>query len=406
MNTPFCQNHRAHRASAAAGFTLVEMMVAISLLMLLMLVTVYILNAVTTIDTRTRAKVDTFREARAGFEVMTRRVSQGMLNTYWDYFDANGKTRDPLSTVPFVAKTYGRQSELHFVSGPTKLGGASALLPAATLLSVTHGLFFQSPQGLTTSAATVSANLPNLLNVSGYFIEYTNDAAAKTERGYSDRPAFLTSGTPLPPPRWRFRLTELNQGSEYFQVYRTTAPRSNLAPFSWFRTPLTRPALTTEPASTRVLAENVVALIVLPHRSPNDPVPPGAQTQLAPAYLYDSRGYVTAPTDPYALLTQNQLPTMVQVTMVVLDERSADRFQSSLGASPGTIATATTKLGLTTGTSGLFVKPSSKANPTPAEEKDQYLTDLQTLEKKLVELNVTYRIFSTDVSILQAKWSE
>ena len=135
-------------------------------------------------------------------------------------------------------------------------------------------------------------------------------------------------------------------------------------------------------------------------------MPPGAQTQLAPNYLYDSRGYVAAPTDPNALLSRNQLPPMVQVTMVVIDERSADRFQSSLGASPGTIATATTKLGLTSGNSGLFLKPSSRPNPTPAEEKDQYLTDLQTLERKLVELNVTYRIFSTDVSILQAKWSE
>lgn len=398
MNTPFCQNHRANRPSATAGFTLVEMMVAISLLMLLMLVTVYILNAVTTIDTRTRAKVDTFREARAGFEVMTRRVSQAMLNTYWDYeFPNNDRSQPPTK--------YVRQSELHFVSGPMKIGTA-ALLPATGLLSVTHGLFLQSPQGLTTSTATVSANLPNLLNVSGYFIEYTNDMAAKTERGYADRPDFLTKGTPVPPPRWRFRLTELNQGSEYFQVYRTTAAGSNLVPFSWFRLPLTRPALTTEPANTRVLAENVVALIVLPHRSPNDPVPPGAQTQLAPAYLYDSRGYVGAPSDPSALLSRNQLPPMVQVTMVVLDERSADRFQSSLGASPGTIATATTKLGLTSGTSGLFIKPSSKSNPTPAEEKDQYLTDLQTLEKTLVGLNVTYRIFSTDVSILQAKWSE
>lgn len=394
----------ARRASSARAFTLVEMMVAISLLMLLMFVTISILNAVTVIDTRTRAKVDTFREARAGFEVMTRRVSQAMLNTYWDYeFPNNDRSKAPTK--------YVRQSELHFISGPIKLGGAKALLPATQMQSVTHGIFFESPQGLTTGTATnVSANLPNLLNVSGYFIEYTTDVAPQTERGYTDRPKFLTTGTPLPPERRRFRLTEFNQGSEYFQVYRATAPQPTISALDWFRVPLKRPAATTEPANTRVLAENVLALVILPHRSPNDTVPSGALTQLAPDYFYNSRDYVATPSGQYSQLTRNQLPPMVQVTMVVTDERSAERFQNSLGTSAqqATIATATNKLGLTTGTSGLFTKPSKTANPRLGtdEEKDQYLLDLEAFKKTLVSLNVNYRIFSTDVSILQARWSE
>lgn len=388
MNHSSLTLSRAHRERAARGFTLIEMLVATALLMLLMLVTVYVLNAVSTIDNRTRAKVDTFREARAGFEVMTRRVSQSMLNTYWDYeFPNNDRSKPP--------KSYVRQSELHFISGPTKLGGTAALLPDAALQGVTHGIFFQSPQGLTTSTAVVSANLPNLLNVSGYFVEYTSDV--------DDRPKFLQSGTPLPPERWRFRLTEFNQGSESLQVYATTA--ANGRALTWFQKPLKSgdPAI----RSTRVMAENVIALVIRPHRSPNDPVPPGAPTQLAPNYFYDTRGYVTLPSDQTALLTRNQLPPMVEVTMVVLDERSAERFQSALGATPGTTATATDKLGLTTGTTGLFVKPSTKSSPTtPGEERDQYEADLKTLQAKLVDLKMNYRIFSTDVSILQAKWSE
>ena len=381
-----------------AAFTLVEMMVAMVLLMLLMLVTVYILNAVSAVDNRTRAKVDTFREARAGFEVMTRRVSTAMLNTYWDYeFPMSGGMPDR-SKPP---TKYVRQSELHYVSGPTRLGGATALFASATattMLSVTHGIFLQTPQGLTTSPTTVNANLPNLLNVSGYFVEYTTDKL--------DRPKFLQSGTPLPPERWRFRLTELNQGSEYFQVYRATVAPVTIPAMDWFRAPLKRPAPTTEPANTRVLAENVIALVVYPHRSPNDPVPSGSPTQLAPLYFYDSRSYVTKPTDATALRSRNQLPPMVQITMVVMDERSAERFQASLGAAPQTIAPATEKLGLTTGTTGLFVKASTISNPTPAQEKDQYTLDLATLEKKLQDLNLIYRVFSTEVSILQAKWSE
>lgn len=392
------------RTGVRRGFTLVEMMVAISLLMLLMLVTVYILSAVTTIDTRTRAKVDTFREARAGFEVMTRRVSQAMLNTYWDYeFPNNNRSLPPTR--------YVRQSELHFISGPTKSGGASALLPVVGMQSVTHGIFFQSPQGLSTAASTtVSANLPNTLNASGYFLEYTSDMAQKMERGYTDRPDFLGKDTPLPAERWRFRLTEFNQGSEYLQVYRATAKVPTIKPLDWFQVPLKRPFLTSnaanpsEPINTRVLAENVIALIILPHRSPNDPVPPGAKTQLAPNYLYNSRGYVSA-TDDYTALSRNQLPPMVQVTMVVIDERSAERLQAALSA-PDKMTNATDKLGLTGSTVVPFSKPSTIANPPAKDEKDKYLSDLQELEKKLVSLNLNYRIFSTDVSILQARWSE
>lgn len=381
----------ASNVGRAQGFTLVELLVATVLLMLLMLVTVSVLNAVATIDTRTRARVDTFREARAGFELMTRRISQAMLNTYWDYFDANNQSRNP-TDLTFQAKSYGRQSELHFVSGPAKLG-TTPLLPDAAIPSVTHGIFFQSPQGLTTSAAAASANLPNLLNNSGYFPEYTSDVL--------DRPKFLRAGTPRPPDRWRFRLTEFNQGSEYLQVYRATAAGSPLGPFGWFQQPLK--STSPEIRSTRVLAENVIALILLPHRSPNDPVPAGAPPQLAPNYFYDSRAYVTKPNDALALLSRNQLPPMVQVTMVVIDERSAQRLQELLGGTPGNMQTATNLLGLTTGaTSGLFQKPASGAG----EDKNQYLADLQTLTAKLTDLRLTYRVFSTDVSILQAKWSE
>ncbi len=396
------------RSSTFAGlgrraFTLVEMMVSIALLLLLMVVTVTILNSVASINNRARAKVDTFREARAGFDVMTRRVSQSMLNTYWDYFDAAGRTAATCAAIPtpFVAFSYGRQSELHFVTGPTKLG-AKPLLPDPGMLSVTHSIFFQSPQGLSTDptpAIPVSANLPSLLNVSGYFIEYTTDKL--------DRPVFLQAAATAPPERWRFRLIELDQGCEYFQVYRSTGASTPATALDWFRAPLNRTAAPSQPACTRVLAENVIALLVLPHRSPNDPAPT-ALTELSPNYYYDSREWAQTgkALSALPLLTKNQLPPMVQVTMVVLDEVSAQRLQTLMLATPQTMSVATDLLGLTTGATGLFTKASAVSNPTPAQEKAQYKADLATLEAKLIALKLTYRIFNTEVSILQAKWSE
>ncbi len=43
------------------------------------------LDTIASIYRRMRSRIDTFQEARAGFETVTRRLSQAMLNTYWDY---------------------------------------------------------------------------------------------------------------------------------------------------------------------------------------------------------------------------------------------------------------------------------------------------------------------------------
>lgn len=376
--------------SRRAGFTLVELLVSMSVLMLILLVTFATTDSVSTVFKRTRAKIDTFQEARAGFEAMTRRVSQAMLNTYWDYEYPNGANGKPdTSQSP---TSYARQSELHMVSGPTKEGSAP-LLPAAEIQSLTHGVFFQSPQGFSAppasaTAAASTASLANLLNVSGYFVEYTSDK--------EDRPKFLRTGSGVPAERWRLRLMELNQPTENFRTYKATMAASKIKPFDWFREPL---VATGEPAAKRVLAENVVALIIWPHRSPHDPPPSGAPRQLAPEYSYDSRLYTTKPSDALAKLTRNQLPPMLQVTMVAIDETSASRLQDRQ-EEPKVLPDSELEL------KTLFAKPSTSNNPTADTEGDQYRTDLKALEQKLVDRKLTYRVFSTDVSILQAKWSE
>ncbi len=374
------------------GFTLVELMVSMAVLILLLLVTFSATDAVSTINRRTRARIDTFQEARAGFETVTRRLSQAMLNTYWDYdYPNNDRSKPP------TFQAYVRQSELHFVSGPTK-GGNTPLIDNSKLESITHGMFFQAPLGFSApsgGSAPSGANLQSLLNVGGYFLEYTSDRL--------DRPKFLQADAAGPAERWRSRLMEFSQPSEKLSVYRATDAGSKLEPYYWFRDPL-RNSVGPDGAGTaevlrRPLAENIVALVLWPHRSPHEPAPSGAPRQLAPAYFYDSRLYDSRPGDALAELSRTQLPPLVQVTMVAIDETSASRLQDRLG-DPETLPAD--ELGLT----GLFERPSTSANPTAKQEGDQYRLDLQTLEKHLIEQKLTYRVFSTDVSILQAKWSE
>ncbi len=67
------------------AFTLVELLAATSVFILLMLMLVTATNQTGEIWRRSSTKIEQFQQARRGFEVMTRRISQATLNTYWDY---------------------------------------------------------------------------------------------------------------------------------------------------------------------------------------------------------------------------------------------------------------------------------------------------------------------------------
>ncbi len=369
------------------AFTLVELLLSMTVLSVILLITLSMTNSMATLFSRTRAKIDTFQEARAGFESMTRRVSQSMLNTYWDYeYEASdaAKKKSPIG--------YARQSELHIVSGPTG-HNAHPLLPDSEIKTVTHGIFFQAPTGFGTvkSGDEQNATLSNLLNVTGYYIDYSSDL--------QDRPRFLKT---IVPEKHRFRLLEMNVPTENLQTYVATSGFTTSADkaFDWFRFPAVNfaknPRKESDPRGVRMLAENIIALIVYPQRSPNDPVPEGVVKELAPAYYYDSRAYISEPTD-INKRTRNQLPPIVQVTMVAIDKQSAERLM--LGEADPTILPASLNL------NKLFGKPSTGSG-AGEEAGDQYRKDLKTLEEILLAKNLSFRIFSSSVNILQAKWSE
>ena len=296
------------------AFTLVELLVSTAIIGMILLVLVSITGQTSATWRYTTGKIEQFRESRTAFDTMTTRLSQATLNTYWDYFDAQGKPRGV--NTAFVPAKYGRQSELLFTSG-----SASKLLgDTATGARVSHCVFFHAPLGLTEdSKNTANVNmrgLNNLLNVWGYYVELRDDKDL--------RPSFVTDS--IAPPRWRFRLMEFMQPSQKLSTYSPTWTGKNGstspggAQYSWFKTPANA-----NPAPVHVLAENIVALIIRPQLSKQDvdqQTQAGKKSELTTDYIYDTRYDPVASKSKFPdpmLNPVNQLPPILQITMVAID---------------------------------------------------------------------------------------
>jgi uncharacterized protein (TIGR02599 family) len=447
----------------AFAFTLVELLVSTTIIALLMVVLLSMTNQTSRTWRYTTEKVEKFQSARDGFESMTRRLSQATLNTYWDYVDQNGRVRtqflesfpnDNTALSKFIAQSYGRMAELRFVSGPMStpsatynVSSSASSPPLEKLLNpvavptyqqyVTHGVFFQAPLGIVTDDNTTQStygtkygSMDNLLNTWGYFVE-TDD--------YDERPAFITPQ--IQPLRWRSRLKELRVPCEKMGQYDlyTTDPSND-----WFQTllkiPNGNPSL---PRPVRVLAENVTALIIWPKLSAQDEYARtvaltggAAQSILCPYYAYTSNPLQDTTVNParprnrnagvmWNSITSddviekggvnpiNQLPPVVQVTMIAIDERSAkwlaevNNFNVPGGGSDPKRFT----LGFDLSDRFLHASKWNRQAPwdKPGFQRDKFESymdqDIDEYCKELTARGVTYRVFSTNVSIRGAKWS-
>jgi uncharacterized protein (TIGR02599 family) len=339
------------------GFTLVELLLSIALIALLVAILASMTNATAFSWRYTSAKIEQFRGAETAFETISRRLSQATLNTSWDYHYPNGNT----AAQP---DKYVRQSDLRFIAGQTQTLMASANPPRPT-----HGIFFQAPLGYVDDT-TNFGGLDNLLNTWGYYLEYNKDI----------RPPFIDALPHAPPLRYRFRLMEYMQPANKLTIYSLTSGNPGYTGHEWFTNALNDPA-----PPVHVLAENVVALVLLPKLSPSED---STGAKLAPTYAYDST--TDASSGSPSLNPKNQLPPIVQVTLVAIDEASAARMTDT------DITNLTGELG------GLFT------------DVTQYDTDLKltpgasgnpSLANYLSSHKINYRIFTTNVSLRGAKWS-
>jgi Verrucomicrobium spinosum paralogous family TIGR02599 len=342
------------------AFTLVELLVTLTILALLATILFRVLGHTSDIWRRNRSRVEAFQAARAGFERLTRQLSQATLDTYLDYYSSSDESRTDWArkggnvvSGDFPVEKYDWASDLHFV-----MGDASDLISSASGDTPTHAVFFVSPAGLVGSNSPQYRGLNRLLNAMGFYIEYLSDD--------SEIPPFLRGRVPQ---RSRYRLVEMNQPSEELSIYEESFSK----PYNWFNEAITPPDNTNP--STFILADNVIALILRPRVSTADSTS-SVGAAVESSYAFDSKGYLNGGNS----LVKNQLPPLVQVTMVTIDEASAERYERMHGSgTPNFIP------------SGLFNNPAS------------FESDLEELERHLADLKLNYRILTTDVSLRGAK---
>jgi uncharacterized protein (TIGR02599 family) len=337
---------------------LLELLVAMSVLLLILGIVFRIIQGTTETWRSTTGKTEGFRGARTAFEAMTRTLSQATLNTYFDYADSSGNYRNPANPGAFQPAEYIRRSDLHFVTGSNLVNG-----PVQNPL--THAVFFQAPLGYTEAGGYTG--MEGLLNATGFYLFYGPDPA---------QPDYLNSANLT--AKNRFRLMQFLQPAEELSIgdSSVTGGSPNWNANTWFTT-----ALADDEAPISQLAENVVALVILPKLSKADEAA-GAST-ISTDYAYNSR-------DRAKTATLHQLPPVLQIAMVVIDEASA----AKLGNTPNPPDF---------GVGGLF--------KDPAKLQD----DLATLGRNLGAesgnssgnaIPLRYEIFQTEVALRGAKWSK
>lgn len=385
------------RHGGAVAFTLIELMVSITFLVILMLVVTQVIGVVQRTWVRANSRVSQFREARQAFDLITNNLSQATLNTYWTT-NLTQISSDSLGAAIKSPQSYQRQSELHFICGPT-----TTLLPAATGSNCPgHAVFFQAPLGVvnlaTVAGAVNTANMVNLLCGRGYFVEWGSDAFF--------RPAFLNQApySNVVPVRNRMRLMEYSPTAEMNDIYSSTYRSNPTSIKNWYQDPtvgvLAKEVQNGETSATRYftrpVADNILALIISPqteNTGTNGTVSSAAYS-IAPNYLYDSS---TPPpnagstnTNPQG--TQFLLPPLLRITLIALDERSGEFLSSTINAS--------VQKQIMSGLTGLF------------QSAGNYASDLEgtpdspgKLKTLLLGAKLNYRVFTTTITLKQGRFS-
>jgi len=319
---------RPWHKSAFRAFTLMELLVSMAVLSLIVVLLLSVITNTSNILIASSAKVDAFQGARMAFDTLTRKLSQATLNTYIGYDDNSNPT------------CYLRQSELKFTIG---LAGSDGFPGTA---GAGQSFFFIAPASYTLDFPNYGG-MESLLNVCGYYVSFSTNSTI---------PSHVRTSQP-----YRYRLMQLIVPTEENAVYTSSGN-------TWF---------TNFTASSFPVADNIIALFI----RPQDPDPSASPTDLPTDYTYDSTLGANSKSQPP---TANQLPPVMRVTMVAIDEISAKRMDAG-SDQPAQITAAL---------AGKF------------SDSGQFDTDLGNLEEALRSAKIQYRVFSSAVAIQEAKWTK
>lgn len=324
-----------------AAFTIPELLVAMTILSMLLLMLAGMIDQVQKAWTYSESRVSQFREARVAYDIMAKGLSQASLNSYWDYRYEKERSVD-------VPKSYVRTSDLHFLV----MDGSEVLGPS----SPTQMVFFQAPLGFSKEYR----NLNNLLNGRGYFVYFGSDKNFK--------PSIVQTT-----PKYRFRLMEFRPTSEENEVYKDTKAERDAGKektFSeWYRKGLDPNVNDT---NSYPLADNIVALVITP-RDSMEAKGEDVSSRIAPSYAFDSNNHVMSD-------FENQMPPLVRLTVVAIDETSAVRLENGESMP-------------------------SLVDPSWFSSSSRYLGDIEALREKFSAEKVNFKVFSSLVAIRSSKWS-
>ena len=364
---------RSHRSPAAApAFTLVELLLAMTVTAILMMVVVQLIGDTQRAWSNASTRVTSFRSARTAFEAMSRRLEQATLNAFWGYDNPDAPT------------FYQRQSELHFVSGP-----ATVLLPAQDS-ACGHAVFFQAPLGIAEGAEV--QKLDDTLNGWGYWVSYGSDLP--------QRPAWMRDDLAVNPVRKRFRLMEYRPPAEQVDLFRLVAPDASKPSvkkpwieaqttadglYDWFRKNLE--------THSQPVADDILCMVLQP-LAPATSASPQTVPSLAPDGHYDTRRHQWSP-GTRANQSRHQMPTRLLLTLVAIDGNTWQALPEQKAEA------AAAELG------GLVNDQLFKGSAgTLTEEQMRLRTgeDLATLEERALALRLRLRTFTTTVPVRAARW--
>ncbi len=322
--------HNKRRVAFSRGFTLVELMVAMSVFIMLMGILLALISQSAAVLQRTQNSIGSYQSARFAFNLMVRTIGQSRMNVYNDYDNATQPT------------AYIRKSDLQFVIDA----------PQGTDFKQGNSIFFQAPLGRAADTSNYGG-LPGLMNSVGYYVTYGKNPSLSV---------FLQ-----PFDRNRFHLMQFLAPAENMKAYFT-----NTNPKAWFQDQLT--------SSSSVIADNVILLLCWPKVSKQESA---TGDKLTTNYLYDSKTGATQVPQP---ITANQQPPLVQIALVAIDEKVANRLADS----------DTPPSQITSVLQGLFTKST----------EDDYKNDMAQLESRLQSAHIDYRVFSDVVPLRESKWSK